>query len=81
MSGGWVKEGNAAAEEGVEGCVMRLTGPLAGEGIRSGFLKVRQYCCSGVRRVEGNEASLTCCRGRTGAAMIGFGDQTPGTES
>ena len=58
---------------------MRLTGPLAGEGIRRGVLKVRQYCCSGVRRVEGSEASFTCCRGRTGAAMVMCGVlfQTP----
>lgn len=49
---------------------MRLTGPLAGEGINRGFLKVRQYCCSGVRRVDGSEASFTCCNGRTGAAMV-----------
>lgn len=47
-----------------------MTGLLDGEGIRSGFLKVFQYCCSGVNLVDGSDGSLTCCRGRTGAAMV-----------
>lgn len=69
-SGGWVRDGNAVADEGAEGWEMRFTGPFAGEGIRRGFLKVFQYCCSGVRRVDGSAGSLTCWRGRTGAAML-----------
>ena len=68
-SGGWVRDENAVGDDGAAGCVMRLTGPLAGDGIKRGFLNVFQYCCSGVRRVEGSAGSLTCWRGRTGAAM------------
>lgn len=64
-----MRDGKAAADEGAAGWVIRFTGPFAGEGIRRGFLKVFQYCCSGVRRVEGSAGNLTCWRGRTGAAM------------
>lgn len=73
-SGGWVRDGKTDAEDGAEGWVIKLTGPFAGEGMRSGFLKVFQYCCSGVRRVEGSAASLTWGRGRTGAAIAAVGD-------
>lgn len=68
-SGGWVRDENAAGDDGAAGCVMRLTGLLAGDGIKRGFLNVFQYCCSGVKRVEGSVGSLTCWRGSTGAAM------------
>lgn len=64
-----MREGKTEDDDGAAGWVMRLTGPLAGEGMRSGFLKVFQYCCSGVSRVDGSAGSLTCGRGRTGAAM------------
>lgn len=47
-SGGCVREGNTEADDGAEGCVMELTGPFAGEGMRRGFLNVFQCSCSGV---------------------------------
>lgn len=65
-----MSDGNAVADDGAAGCVIRLTGPLAGEGINRGLLNVFQYCCSGVNRVDGSAGSLTCCRGRTGAAIF-----------
>jgi hypothetical protein len=65
-----VREGNAEAEEGAEGCVMRLTGPFAGEGMRRGFLNVFQWSCSGLSGDAGSAGSLTCAGGRTGAAML-----------
>lgn len=65
-----MREEKEVAEDGADGWVMRFTGLFAGDGIRRGFLNVRQYCCSGVRRVDGRVGSLTCCRGRTGAAMV-----------
>lgn len=57
------------AGEGREGWEMWFMGLLDGEGRRRGFLKERQYCCSGVRRVEGIEGSFVCGSGRTGAAI------------
>jgi hypothetical protein len=60
MSGGCVKEGKAVADEGAEGCVMRLIGLFDGEGISRGVLNVLQYSCSGVNFVDGRCGSLTC---------------------
>lgn len=62
-------EGKAVADDGAEGCEMCVMGLFDGEGIRRADLKVFQYCCSGVKRVEGVEGSLTCWRGSTGAAI------------
>ena len=66
-----MSEGKTEYDDGAEGCDTRLMGPLAGDGMSRGFLKVFQYCCSGVNVVEGIDGSLTCGSGRTGAAMIG----------
>lgn len=68
-SGGCVVEGKAVADDGAGGCEMCVIGLFDGEGINRGVLKVFQYCCSGVNLVEGVEGSLTCWRGRTGAAI------------
>lgn len=54
-----MRDGKTEADDGAEGWVIRLTGPFAGDGMRSGFLKVFQYCCSGVNWVEGSFGSLT----------------------
>lgn len=57
------------AFRGVKGAEMWLIGLFEGDGTSSCDLNVRQYVCSGVRG-EGPGASLTGCRGSTGADIF-----------
>jgi hypothetical protein len=70
MSGGWAAEGNAESDDGIAGWVTRLIGLLEGEEIIERFLKLLQYCCSGVNLVEGSCGSFTWGSGWTCAAIL-----------